>query len=95
MSSQKTASADAKQKLWLFFTLACVLIAEFLWDVFTPAHQLPLRTEQVMTMALNAGMVIGLYSVKNSGPKPLWWIAMIAGVGLFAIRLTGNAARNR
>jgi hypothetical protein len=92
MSNHQAAPAGANQKLWLFYALTCILIAEFLWNVITPGHEYPMRPEQVMTMAFNAGMVIGLFAVRNSGPKPLWWIALIAGIGLFAIRFTSDAA---
>jgi phosphate/sulfate permease len=93
MNNQRAApSAGAKQKSLLFFALTGLLIASFLWNVFTTAHEYPIRNEQVLTMALNAGMVIGLFGIRNSGPKPLWWIALVAGIGLFAIRLTGDAA---
>ncbi len=92
MSSQHVAPSGARPKPWLFYALTCLLIAEFLWSVIVPAHEYPMRAEQVLTMALNAGMMIGLFGVKNAGPKPLWWIALIAGVGLFAIRFTSDAA---
>jgi phosphate/sulfate permease len=93
MTNQRAVpSGDAKQKPLLFFTLTGLLIASFLWNLFTTAHEYPMRTEQVMTMVLDAGMVIGLFGIKNSGQKPLWWIALLAGLGLFVIRLTGDAA---
>ena len=92
MSHQQTAPTGAQQKPWLFYVLTCALISEFLWNAFTTAHEYPTRTEQVMTMVLNAGMVFGLFGVRNGGPKPLWWIALVAGIGLFAIRFTSDAA---
>ena len=92
MNNQQIAPTGANRKPWLFYALTCVLIAEFLWNVLTPGHGYPMRTEQVMTMVFNAGMVIGLFAVKDSGPKPLWWIALVAGIGLFIIRFTGDAA---
>jgi hypothetical protein len=91
MNNQRTAEAP-KQKPWVFYVLTLVIIGTFLWNVFTAAHEYPMRTEQVLSMVLDAGMVIGLFGVKNGGPKPLWWIALVAGLGLFAIRLTGDAA---
>jgi phosphate/sulfate permease len=93
MINQRAAPSDgARQRPLLFFALTGLLIASFLWNVFTTAHEYPMRTEQVMTMVLDAGMVIGLFGVRNSRPKPLWWIAFFAGLGLFIIRLTGDAA---
>jgi hypothetical protein len=93
VSDQKTAApGGAKQKPFLFFALTGILIGTFLWNVLTPAHEYAMRSEQVLTMVLDAGMIAGLFGVKTSGPKPLWWIALIAGIGLFAIRTTGDAA---
>lgn len=68
--------------------LPCVLIGHFLWNLLTPAHELPLRTEQVMTMLFDFGMVIGLFAFRRAMPAPLFWIALVAGIGLFALRLS-------
>src|SRR4051794_21019987 len=58
--------------------LPCVLIGHFLWNVLTPAHEFPLRTEQVMTMLFDLGMLIGLFSFRRAMPAPLFWIALVA-----------------
>jgi len=92
MSNQTLPSGGTKQRPALFFVLTVMLIGLFLWKVFATAHEYSMRTEQVMTMLFDAGMVLGLFAVKNSGPKAVWWTALIAGIGMFAIRLTGDAA---
>ena len=51
-----------------------------------------MRTEQVMTIVFDIGMLGGLISLKNSLPKPLFWTGLVAGVGLLAIRMTSNAS---
>jgi hypothetical protein len=33
--------------------LPSLLIGHFLWNVLTPAHEFPMRSEQVMTMTLD------------------------------------------
>src|SRR5262249_17748102 len=86
------AAPAAKERPFLFFGLCAVLIAQFVFRAFTPAHEYPMRPEQVMTILFDACMVIGLFAVRNSGPKPLWWVALVAGVCLFLFRLTGDAA---
>ena len=58
--------------------------------LLTPAHELPLRTEQVLTMTLDALMLAGLIGLKRSMPKPLSWIALVADIGLFALRLSAD-----
>jgi hypothetical protein len=66
------------------------LILQFLWNLLTPAHEYPMRTEQVMTMTFDALMVAGLMGLKGVMPKPLFWIALVAGVGLFALRISAD-----
>jgi hypothetical protein len=56
----------------------------------TPAHEFPMRTEQVMTMTFDFLMLVGLFALKASTPKPLFWIALVAGIGLFALRLSAD-----
>ena len=70
------------------FVLACVLIAHFLYNFLVPAHEYPLRTEQVMTMTLDGLMVAGLFGLRRAIPAPLFRIALLAGVGLFAFRFS-------
>jgi hypothetical protein len=58
---------------------------------FTPAHEYPMRPEQIMDMVIDAAMTIGLIGIRHSGPKPLFWAAPLAELALFAIRLNGDA----
>jgi hypothetical protein len=52
----------------------------------------PMRSEQVMTMLIDLGLLLGLIGARARLPKPLFGAALVAGVGLFAMRLTGDAA---
>jgi hypothetical protein len=45
----------------------------------------------MLTMALDFLGLLGLIGLKSSIPKPLFWIALVAGIGLFALRLNGDA----
>ena len=74
------------------FVVACLLIASFLYRVFTAAHEYPMRTEQVLTMAIDLALVVGLWSMRSRLPAGLFWCALAAGVGLFLIRLNGDAS---
>ena len=76
----------------LFFLVSCLLIGDFLYSVLVPAHEYPMRAEQVLTIGLDLGLVIGLFGLRDQGPKPLFWTAMIAGVCLLLIRFTSDAA---
>ena len=68
--------------------LPIVLIGHFLWNLLTPARDFPMRTEQVMTMLFDLGMVLGLIGFRRAMPQPLFWVALVAGIGLFALRLS-------
>jgi hypothetical protein len=67
-----------------------VLIAHFLLNLLTPAHELPLRAEQVMTMTFDFLTLAGLFAFRRAMPAPLFWIALVAGLGLFALRLSDD-----
>jgi hypothetical protein len=86
---QLQKSAAAKNPV-MAILLPCVLIGSFLWKVLTPAHEFPMRSEQVMTMTFDALMLFGLFAFKRAMPAPLFWIALVAGVGLFALRLSAD-----
>jgi hypothetical protein len=78
----------------IFLILSAYLICTFLWRVLTKAHEMPLRAEQMMTIGLDILAVIGLIGLKTqlAKAKVLFWIALIAGLGLFAIRLNGDTS---
>ena len=92
-------------KKTVFRLLAISLIATFLWRTLTTAHEYPLRTAQLLSMALDFLLLTGLIGLKVqifralspdepewTNGKVLFWIALLAGLGLFAIRLTGDAS---
>ena len=84
---------------------ATYLIATFFWRLLVPAHELPMRSDQLMTVFLDACMVAGLIGLRArvrqeggiggaSAPfrRVLFGCGLAAGVGLFAIRLTSQDA---
>ena len=93
MTSQPTTPAAAgKRSYAIAFTLACFLIAEFLWRTFTTAHEYPMRSAQILSISLDLLAVIGLIGTRRYIPTPMFWIALVAGLALFAIRFTSDAA---
>jgi len=90
MTNQRSNTSTTTRNGIMPILLPCVLIGHFLWNVLTPAHEFPLRTEQVMTMLFDLGMFVGLFGFRRSMPAPLFWIAVVAGVGLFALRLSSD-----
>ena len=94
MSTQQTGTPDAANRSWVvFLVVALLLIASFVYRAFTPAHEYPMRDEQLLTMGIDLLLIVGLIGLKRRIAKGavLFWIALIAGIGLFAIRLTGDA----
>lgn len=91
MTDQPTPTpVTASRNPMIAMLLPWVLIAYFLWNLLTPAHEFPPRTEQVLTMTFDCFMLVGLIGLKGSMPKPLFWIALVAGIGLFALRLSSD-----
>ncbi len=72
--------------------LAALLIVQFLYCVFIPAHEYPMRPEQVLTMVIEAALIAGLLALRKELPLWLFIIALICGVGLFAIRFDSDSA---
>jgi hypothetical protein len=89
---QATSSGQTTLNRTLSFVLSVYLIAAFLWRVFTPAHEFSMRTEQVMQIAFDILAVVGLIALRAQIPKALFWIALIVGLALFAIRLSSDAS---
>jgi hypothetical protein len=91
MADQQAQSGNNSGRNFIVgVVLACYLIGSFVWNVLTEAHEYPMRTEQVLTMSLNLLGVIGLIGMRAEMPKPVFWCALIAGIGLFALRLAGD-----
>jgi uncharacterized protein YybS (DUF2232 family) len=84
-----TESAFNRSVPWL---LCVLLIGNFLWRALTEAHEYPVRTSQVLEMVVDGACVIGLIGLRAKLPTALFLIALIAGIGLFAIRLHSDAS---
>jgi hypothetical protein len=74
------------------YVLLAYLIGSFLWRLLTPAHEYPGRLSTYLDMAVDALVIVGLIGIRAGVPKALFWIALAAGVGLFAIRLNSDAS---
>ena len=74
------------------YGLVVYLIGSFLWRALTPAHEYPGRTATYLDIAVDLLVIVGLIGIRAAVPKALFWIALIAGIGLFAIRLNGAAS---
>ncbi len=74
------------------YVFVVYLIGSFLWRVLTPAHEYPGRFSTYLDIAVDILTMAGLIAIRAQVPKPLFWVALIAGVGLFAIRLNSEAS---
>ncbi|MBA2399601.1 MAG: hypothetical protein H0V72_13035 [Bradyrhizobium sp.] len=88
MANLPVQTSTATGSVVLPILLPCFLIGNFIWKLLSPAHGFPMRTEQVMTMVFDFGMLLSLCSLRRAIPAPLFWIALVAGVGMFALRLS-------
>ncbi len=92
MDQQRTTKIGQNRSWAIFLALAAYPIANFLYRTLTAGHEYPMRSEQVMTISFDVLGLIGLYGMRAHGPKPLFWIALAAGLGLLAIRMNGDAS---
>jgi len=76
----------------LFYLISILLIGNFLWRMTVTATEYPMRSAQVLEMVIDAAMIAGLIRIRKSGPQILVLVALICGIGLFAIRLHSDAS---
>jgi hypothetical protein len=74
------------------YVIVVYLIGSFLWRLLTPAHEYPGRFSTYLDMAVDLFLIAGLVTARAKLPIPLFWVAIIAGLGLFAIRLNSEAS---
>lgn len=80
-------SAFTRVAPWLLPTF---LIGSFLWRTLIPAHEYPAPGVHYLEMTFDGLLLVGLFGVRQRMQPWLFWIAVIAGLGLFAIRLSGG-----
>ncbi len=85
-------SADAGPNPFPGLLVACVLIGLFVYRLTVPAHVSPLLPELVLTIVFDLAMVAGLVAMRGRIAGPLFWAALVSGVGLFVIRMTSEAS---
>jgi hypothetical protein len=99
------AGETSKHARTIFLVVAFYLIFVFLWRFIAPAHEYPSRMEQALAMALDLMALVALIGVRVQTARTypdddatrtmaaaLFWIALLAGLGLLAIRLSSDAA---
>jgi hypothetical protein len=94
-----------RPRLKLFYFLSVCLIADFLWCTLTAAHEYDSRELVYFSIGLDILMVVGLVGTQMQifrtlpeerrpwvGGTVLFFLALIAGLGLLAIRMNGDAS---
>jgi hypothetical protein len=87
MTTQPTTTPSKNYSPKLFYVISILLIGNFLYRMIATANEYPPRSAQILEMVVHAGMVVGLIGIRKSGPQWLFIVALIAGIGLFGIRL--------
>jgi hypothetical protein len=103
MVAEDTRPEDSGRGRVIFYLLAIFLIADFLWRTFTPAHEFDSPEIVYFSIGLDVLCVIGLIGSKMQisrrmplSEKPwisgnlLFTLALLAGLGLLAIRFGGG-----
>lgn len=93
-SHRAPSSAHVNRNWMTFLVISALLIGTFLYRVAVPAREYAMRDEQLLTMAIDLLLIVGLVGMKWQGRVQggtiLFWIALVAGIGLFGIRLLGD-----
>jgi hypothetical protein len=78
----------------IFLAVSCLIIANFLYRLFVPSHEYPMRTEQLLDIGLDIVLLAGLFGLKRQAPKlqVLFWVALAAAIGSLLIRVLGGDA---
>lgn len=90
--TDQPAPADKYNSAFFFKLLCAYLILLLGWRLFLPAHEYPGRAGLIFDMATDAGALLAVILLRAKGPPALFWAAVIAGLGLFAIRMTSDAS---
>ncbi|MFA6266712.1 MAG: hypothetical protein WC670_13495 [Pseudolabrys sp.] len=89
--SDQTKAPGTTPNPKIFYVLCALLILSFLWRAFVPANEYPGRTAQMLEMGVDALCIAGLIGMRKVNPT-WFWIALVCGIGLFAIRLHSDAS---
>ncbi|TPN76833.1 hypothetical protein FJ987_03450 [Mesorhizobium sp. CU2] len=83
--------------------IAALLIVTFVYRLCIPSHEYDSRGSVILDIVLNIGLLVGLIgtgrSLQQQAPDddrwkvgtPLYWAALISGIGLLLIRFTSNS----
>jgi hypothetical protein len=88
MTTQPATTPDnTKRNRILFYAGSALLIGNFVFRMLVMADEYPPRSALYLQIGVDALLIAGLIGLRKSGPQWLLIIAVIAGLGLFGIRL--------
>ncbi|UVK50676.1 hypothetical protein DBIPINDM_003855 [Mesorhizobium sp. AR02] len=82
--------------------MAALLILPFIWRLCIPGGEFATRGVVWLDILINLGLLVGLYGARKAlvgtGPgderwkvgAPLYWAAMISGIGMLLIRVSSS-----
>ena len=102
---QRPSSRNASSQQTVFWLLSVYMITTFLWRAFIPGGEWPRPPTRFITIAIDLLCIGVLVRLKvrlsaekkpgkriSTGGKVLFWIALLAGLGVLAIRLHDDAS---
>ena len=92
MNNGTVSPGQTKRNQIIAYLLPAILIFNFVWRMFTTANEYPGRTATIMEMVFDVLLVAGLFGIKAKIPSPLFWAALICGIGVLGVRLHGDAS---
>jgi len=98
-------TSSAKPLPWTTFrVIAALLIVTFVYRLCIPGGEYASRGVVMLDIVLNIGLLVGLWGTRRTLSQqapdddrwqvgtPLYWAALISGIGLFFIRFTSSSA---
>jgi hypothetical protein len=103
--ASKSTSGEGNGKRTVFWLLSLYLIATFLWRACVPGGEWPRPPTRFITMTIDLLCVVSLILLKvqlsaegrpgkriSTGGVVMFWIALLSGLGVLAIRLHDDAS---
>ena len=87
MADKQPASSTAGRNTALAWIVSCLLVAQFLYRMAVAAHEYPRPADRFMTIAFDILCLFGVVFLRARLPPPVYWAALVAGAGLFVIRM--------
>jgi hypothetical protein len=75
------------------FVLLSYAVGSLCWRVFTQACEWESRLARTTTIGLDVLVIAGVIAIRRHVPRAVFWITLVAAIGLLAIRVTETGWR--